>query len=874
MDSKRPGRPRRATTSAGDFADDALESAFDPLAEAGLAGAPRDLPVLPVRNTVLLPHMIVPLFVDREPALRAVEYAMAHDHTILIVTQKSEQISDPAPHDVYTMGTECVISRMTRLNDGATSVMAQGLRRFRIQEWLPQPGFGRARGVAYEEPDERGPRIEALARAALNGFEDVTRLSAKLTEESYLQALSIETPGSLSDFIASQIEISIEARQDLLETLSPAQRLRRVTLLLRHEVNVLELERKIQDEVQREVDRGQREFYLREELRAIHRELGERDPMTRDNEELRDRVLAAGMTDEAQTRALRELERMEAMPPMAPEYGVLRAYLDWLIALPWSTRTTDTLDLRRVAATLDANHFGLQKVKDRIIEFMAVRKLAPEGRAPILCFAGPPGVGKTSLGRSIAEAMDRKFVRVSLGGVRDEAEIRGHRRTYVGALPGRILQTMKQAGVINPVFVLDEIDKLSSDFRGDPSSALLEALDPEQNNSFSDHYLEIAYDLSKVMFIMTANTLQTIPPALRDRMEVIELPGYTEEEKSHIARQFLIPRQMSDSGLTPSRIEIDDDAVSRIIREYTYEAGVRGLEREIAAIMRRVARRVAEGRRHPAHVTAQRVPAYLGPQKHYPTEAEADDLLGAATGLAWTPSGGDLTLVEAQAVPGHGAMILTGQLGDVMKESAQAALTLIRARAAGLGLAESFHERTDMHIHLPAAGIPKDGPSAGVTMIVAMISALIGQHVRRDVAMTGEITLRGRVLPVGGVKEKALAASRAGITTVLLPRRNLRDLDDAPQAVRDRLRLIAVDTIDDVIAHALRAPARGAAVETAIVSGALSGRAPRPSQPLTDAVAASGRDGRDGRDGRGERPRPRGDTPDAPRPAPPIRAGL
>ncbi len=863
---RRPGRPRRNRARDGVLPGDILSGSSGPLDEADIVRVPRDLPVLPVRNTVLLPNMIVPLFVDREPALRAVEYAMEHERVILIVTQRSERMSDPSPQDVFTMGTECIINRVMRLNDGATSVMVQGIRRFRIHEWLPQTGFGRARGVAYEEPDERGPQVEALARAALRSFEDVTKLSQKLTEDSYIQALNVETPGALADFIAAQIEPPIEARQDLLETLSPSQRLRRVTLLLRNEITVLELERKIQDDVQREVDHGQREYYLREQLRAIHRELGERDPATRDNEELREKILAAGMPEETLTRALRELERMEAMPPMAPEYGVLRTYLDWLIALPWTTRTMDTIDLRRVAETLDTNHFGLQKVKDRIIEFMAVRKLAPEGRTPILCLVGPPGVGKTSLGRSVAEALDRKFVRVSLGGVRDEAEIRGHRRTYVGALPGRIIQTMKQAGVINPVFVLDEIDKLASDFRGDPSAALLEALDPEQNNSFSDHYLEIAYDLSKVMFIMTANTLQTIPAPLRDRMEIIEIPGYTEEEKAHIARQFLIPRQMIDSGLTSNRIEIDDEAVIRILREYTYEAGVRGLEREISAIMRRVARRVAEGRRHKAHVTAQRVPAYLGPQKHYPTEAETDDLIGAATGLAWTPSGGDLTMVEAQAVPGRGAMILTGQLGEVMKESAQASLTLIRARAAALGLPDAFHERTDIHIHLPAAGIPKDGPSAGVTMTIAMISALTGQPVRRDVAMTGEITLRGRVLPVGGVKEKALAASRAGITTVLLPRRNLRDLDEAPQTVRDQLTLVPLDTIDDVIAHALRETARSPRVEpAATVSGALTGRPQRPSRPLTDQVAASGRV---------ERARPRAESAVTGQPAPPIRAGM
>jgi ATP-dependent Lon protease len=859
---RRPGRPRRAHDHTGEGPFGAGEpSGGEP------RGVELELAVLPVRNTVLLPHMVVPLFVDREPALRAIEHAMSNDRTILIVTQRDEQIPDPSPQDVYLFGTECHINRVARLNDGgAANLVAQGVRRFRILEWLPQSGFGRARGVAYEEPDERGPELEALARAALDYFETVTRLSAKFTEDIYLQALNIEEPGALADFIAAQIEPPIAARQDLLETLSPSQRLRRVALLLRNEINVLELEHKIHDEVQGEVDRGQEEFYLREQLRAIQRRLGERDPATRDIDELRDRIYAANLPEEPQERALHEVERLEAMPPMAPEYSMLRTYVDWLISLPWTVRTPDTIDLKRVATTLDTHHYGLQKIKDRIIEHMAVRKLAPDGKTPILCLVGPPGVGKTSLGRSVAEALGRKFVRVSLGGVRDEAEIRGHRRTYVGALPGRIIQTMKTAGVINPVFVLDEIDKLASDFRGDPAAALLEVLDPEQNNSFSDHYLEIAYDLSKVMFIMTANSLQAIPAPLLDRMEVIEISGYTEEEKIAIARQFLIPRQMTDTGLKANIIEIDDDAVARIIREYTYEAGVRGLEREIGAVMRRVARRVAEGRRHPAHVTAQRVPAYLGPQKHFPTEAETDDLIGAATGLAWTPSGGDLTLVEAQAVPGRGAMILTGQLGEVMKESAQTSLTLIRARATALALPEAFHERTDIHIHLPAAGIPKDGPSAGVTMTLAMISALTGQPVRRDVALTGEITLRGRVLPVGGVKEKTLAAYRAGITTVLLPRRNMRDLENVPQKVRASLTVIAIDTIDDVIAHAFRETNSASRVESApSVSGALTSRSARPSRPAVDSVAASGR---------GERPRPLGETPGAAPMTSPLRAGV
>jgi len=808
-------------------------------------GLIRDLPVLPVRNTVLLPHMVAPLFIDREPALKAVEAAMAVDHTILIVAQRSEHISDPVPQDIYEIGTECVISRVLKMPDGATSVLVQGVRRFRIQRWTQRSPFGRVRGLAYEEPDTRSSQIEALARTALRTFEAITKLSQRLNEEAYIQALNIDRPGSLADYVVSQLEPPIQVRQDILETLDPADRLRRTVVLLQREMTVLEMERKIQDDVQQEVDNGQREYFLREQMRVIQRELSGHDPAVRDAQELRAKIEAAGMPPESLEKALHELERLEAMPSMAPEYGVLRGYLDWLTALPWSLRTQDHLDLRRVSDLLDERHYGLHKVKDRIIEYMAVRKLAPEGRTPILCLAGPPGVGKTSLGRSIAEALGRKFVRISLGGVRDEAEIRGHRRTYVGALPGRIIQAMKQAGVVNPVFVLDEIDKLASDFRGDPAAALLEALDPEQNNSFSDHYLEVPYDLSQALFIMTANVLDTIPAPLRDRMEVIELPSYTEEEKLHIARRFLIPRQMIDAGLSSTRIEIDDDAVRRIIREYTYEAGVRNLERELGAVMRRVARRVAEGRRHKAHVTSQRVPAYLGQQKHFPTEAEERDEIGVATGLAWTAAGGDLTTIEVMAVPGHGAIMLTGRVGDVMKESAQAALTYIRARADALGLASDFYEHVDIHVHLPAASIPKDGPSAGVTMAIAMISALTSRETRRDVAMTGEITLRGRVLPVGGVKEKALAAHRAGILTLILPRRNIKDLDELPAEIREALTIIAVDTMDEVLTNALREPVRRPMLEPGPepaphVSGGLA-HAPRPARPLGEAIAAAGR---------------------------------
>ncbi|HLJ81921.1 MAG TPA: endopeptidase La, partial [Ktedonobacterales bacterium] len=629
----RRARRVRATLSN----DPAREPGYEPTSGTDAAEAiARDLPVLPVRNTVLLPNMVVPLFIDREPALQAIEAAMASERTILIVSQRSEQTEDPTYQDVYSVGTECAINRVLRMPDGTNSVLVQGARRMRIDAWLQHSPYGRVQGTAFPEPDDLNDQLVALARAALASFETCTKLSPRLTEDAYIQALNIERPGALADFIVAQLEPPISVRQDLLETFDPLARLRKACKLLQRELNVLELEHKIHDEVQQEADRGQREYFLREQLKAIQRELGEHDPTLREAIELRTRIQQAGMPGEIQARALKELERLEAMPSMAPEYSVLRNYIDWLVALPWCNETRDSLDLRHVAAVLDANHFGLEKVKDRILEFIAVRKLAPEGRAPILCLAGPPGVGKTSLGRSIAEALGRKFARISLGGVRDEAEIRGHRRTYVGALPGRILQTMKSVGTMNPVIVLDEIDKLASDYRGDPAAALLEVLDPEQNNTFSDHFLEVPYDLSRVFFVLTANVLHTIPAPLRDRMEVIEITGYTEEEKASIAQRFLVPKQMRDTGLSLARVEIEDAAIQRIIREYTFEAGVRGLEREISAILRRVARRVAEGRRYKAVVSASRVPAYLGPQKHFPTEAEEQDEIGVATGLAWT----------------------------------------------------------------------------------------------------------------------------------------------------------------------------------------------------------------------------------------------
>ncbi len=704
---------------------------------------------------------------------------------------------------MYSVGVEGVIDRHLKMPDGTTSVLIRGQRRLRSIEYTLQAPFLRARVEAVHEEAELTLALEALVRAVLALFEKCIRLSHSLPDEAYITAMNIDNPGWLADFIVSSIEPPIAERQDILEAFHVEERLQKVSILLSKELHILELESHIHDQVQQEVDKTQRDYFLREQLKAIQKEMGELDPTTRENQELREKILSSGMSEEVKARATKELERLIAIPSMAPEGAVVRTYLDWLVSLPWSQATVDRLDIKEAATILEENHYGLGKVKERILEYIAVRKLSQTMRSPILCFVGPPGVGKTSLGRSIAEALNRKFVRLSLGGIHDEAEIRGHRRTYVGALPGRILQTMKTAGTTNPLFVLDEIDKIGADFRGDPSAALLEVLDPEQNHAFSDHYLEVPYDLSKVIFLTTANVLHPIPAALRDRLEVIELPGYTEQEKLHIARQFLIPRQMSEHGLKPTRVEIQDEAIHRIIREYTFEAGVRNLEREIAAVMRKVARKVAEGRRTKAKVTAEKIPDYLGPQKQFYGQAEEEDEVGVATGVAWTSAGGDLTTVEATLMDGRGNLTLTGQLGDVMKESAQAALSYARSRAGQFGLEPRFYEKYDIHLHLPAGGIPKDGPSAGITMAVALISALTKRATHRDVAMTGEITLRGRVLPIGGVKEKVLAAHRAGIKTFILPKRNMKDLEDVPRDILRDMRFVPVERMDSVIAVAL-----------------------------------------------------------------------
>lgn len=762
-----------------------------------------ELPVLPIRNTVLFPNVVTPLFVGREQSIKAIEAAMNKNRVLFVATQLDEELEDPGPCDMYAVGVEAVIDRMLKMPDGTTSILIHGQRRLRRVEYLPKKLCMHVRAEVVPDEVERNLALEAMVRAVRALYEKCVKLSDSLSEEAIITAMNIDSPGWLADFIVSTLDVPLAARQEILEAFNVEERLQKTSILLSKELSILELESHIHDQVQQEVDKTQREYFLREQLKAIQRELGETDPAFRENFELREKILSCGMSEEVQARALKELERLNTMPSMAPDGGIIRTYLDWLVSLPWNKATVDQLDIATAAKVLAENHYGLEKVKERILEYIAVRKLSDTMRSPILCFVGPPGVGKTSLGRSIAAALNRKFVRLSLGGIHDEAEIRGHRRTYVGALPGRILQTMKTAGTMNPLFVLDEIDKIGADFRGDPSAALLEVLDPEQNAAFSDHYLEVPYDLSQVIFLTTANVLHPVPAALRDRLEVIELPGYTEEEKLHIARQFLIPKQMKEHGLKPSRVEIGDAAVQRIIRDYTFEAGVRNLEREIATVMRKVARKVAEGRRTKTKVTPEKIADYLGPQKHYYGLAEEEDEAGIATGVAWTSAGGDLMTVEATLMDGKGNLTLTGQLGDVMKESAQAALSYARSRAGQLGAESRFYEKYDIHLHLPAGSIPKDGPSAGITMATALISALTKRASRRDVAMTGEITLRGRVLPVGGVKEKVLAAHRAGIKTFILPKRNMNDLVDVPQEVIQALHFVPVERMDDVIPIAL-----------------------------------------------------------------------
>ncbi len=764
-----------------------------------------EYPLLPVRDAVVFPHMMIPLFVGRDRSLRAVDEALEADHHIIIVTQKEAEIRDPTPEDLYTVGTLASIARMLRMPDGTTSILVEGLQRARIVEYTQARSFFRVRAMPIIESVDSQPLTEALMRAALALFEKCVQLSRSLPEDAYVSAMNAEDPGWLADVIAAHLNLDLSERQDILETLDPVIRLQKLSVLLAKELDVLELEDQIHSQVQEEVDKTQREFVLREQMKIIQSELGEMDPLTQEKGELREKIAAAQMPDEVREKAEKELARLDVMPPMSPETGVIRTYLDWLIELPWVNETTDNSDVSEVAALLDHEHYGLPKAKERIVEYIAVRRLAGEKmRSPILCFVGPPGTGKTSLGRSIAKALGRNFVRVSLGGIRDEAEIRGHRRTYIGALPGRVIQIMRRAKSVNPVFMLDEIDKVGADFRGDPSAALLEVLDPEQNHAFSDHYLDVDYDLSKVMFITTANILDPIPPALEDRMEVIEFPGYIEEEKLEIAKRFLIPRQLEEHGLTD--LKFSDQALRKLIREYTYEAGVRNLERAIATICRKAARAIAERKRVPRKISPHSLMRFLGPPQYSYGLMEEKDEVGLATGIAWTPGGGDTMAVEVTLMEGKGNLILTGQLGDVMQESAQAALSYTRSHATDLGIRKKQFDKLDIHIHVPEGAIPKDGPSAGVPIAAALVSALSRRPVHREVGMTGEITLRGRILAIGGLKEKVLAAHRAGLKKVLIPKKNEKDLREIPKKVRKDLEFIFVDRMDEVLPVALTKP--------------------------------------------------------------------
>ncbi|MEJ5241808.1 MAG: endopeptidase La [Anaerolineales bacterium] len=755
---------------------------------------------------IVFPRMVSPIFIWDQTTRRAIQAAQSRNQTVILLYRSETPVSESqlTLKDFLPVGVEAAIGRLVEMPDGASSALAQARRRVEILAVLQVQPYLRVRARVISEAVPMTRQTQALMRTALDLFERCVQLDRSIPEEAHAFAINISEPGWLADMLTTAMSFNEEIRREMLLISDPNERLMRLNRHLAEEVNVLELEDEIHTRVQSEVDRAQREMYLREQMRQIQNELGEGDLWTRELNELRQRIEAAHLPPEPKKVALHEVERLQQMPPMSPEVGMIRTYIDWILELPWTKVTEDKLDVRRAAKILDRDHYGLRKAKERILEYIAVRSLKPKkNRQPILCFVGPPGTGKTSFGRSIAQALGRVFVRVSLGGVRDEAEIRGHRRTYIGALPGRILQTMRRAGVANPLFMLDEIDKLGSDFRGDPAAALLEVLDPEQNHAFSDHYLEIPFDLSKVMFITTANTLATIPPALLDRLEVIEFPGYIEEEKIEIARRYLIPRQMEENGIQDLKVEFDIEALKRIIREYTYEAGVRNLEREIGHICRKIARLKAEGKPYPERITPDLIEKFLDPPQYFPPEAERRDEVGVAQSLAWTENGGEVMVVEVAVLDGKGNLQMTGQLGEVMQESCQAALTYVKSRAAAFGIDYEVFDRMDIHIHLPEGAIPKDGPSAGITIATAMLSALTGRPVYHTVGMTGEITLRGRVLPIGGTREKVLAAHRAGLKTVILPEKNLKDLVDIPKAVRTDLKIVPVRHMDEVLKIAL-----------------------------------------------------------------------
>ena len=765
----------------------------------------RELPLVALRETVIFPEMIVPLQVGRDKSIQALNRAVADSTPIALVTQRQadrEDIADPS--ELYAVGTLAKIAQVVQLQDGTVRAIVQGQERLRLIEFIDNEPFILARVEVVKDKPAKDLQVQALVRTVQGQIEAYVQSGAPVPPEAAVAARNITEPGLLADMVAYSPDMTTEQRQQLLETIDVVERLKLVSSFLGRQIEILELKGKIQSEVKSEMDKTQREYILREQLKAIQRELGEEDPQQAEINELREKVEQAGMPEEVKTRALKEVDRMSRIPSASPEVGVIRTYVDWLISLPWNVSTEDVLDIKQAAKILDEDHYGLEKIKERILEYLAVRTLADEIRSPILAFVGPPGVGKTSLGKSIAKAMGRKFVRMSLGGIHDEAEIRGHRRAYIGALPGRIIQSIKTGGSNNPVFMLDEVDKIGMDFRGDPSSALLEVLDPEQNNTFQDNYLEVPFDLSKTLFIATANLLDPIPPPLRDRMEIVQLPGYTEQEKIEIGKRFLIPKQKTNHGLKDNHIEITDGAMTELVRSYTHEAGVRNLEREIANVMRKVARQVAEGRKRKTVIDEKKLAELLGPQRFEYGELEAEDQIGSATGLVVTEVGGDVVAIEVTRMEGREDFILTGQLGEVMRESARAGLSWTRANARALGIEREIFEKNTLHIHVPAGAIPKDGPSAGITMATAMVSALTGSPVRKDVAMTGEITLRGRVLPIGGLKSKILAAHLSGAKTVIIPRKNEKDLRDIPDEIRKSMKLILVDSMDQVLDAALR----------------------------------------------------------------------
>jgi len=765
------------------------------------------LPIVPLRDVVVFPHMMMPFVIGRPSSIRALEHALGKDKRIFLAAQHDASTDDPKAEDIYTMGCVANVVQSLKLPDSNIKVLVEGVERARVIEWKEDKGFYRVVVKVLQRQKDTAGDVEQTMSRVVTLFEQYVKLSNNLHYDAMIAAVRVDDPGKLADTISAHLLVGIDEKQNLLEIVSPLERLNRIAGILEAEVDKLQVDRRIQSRVKKQMEKAQKEYYLNEKMKAIQKELGRKDDKGNEAEDLKKKIEQARMPKDVEEKAIQELKRLEAMPPMSAEATVSRNYLDWLIAVPWHKKTKENRDLKNAEAVLNEDHYGLEKIKDRILEFLAVRALVKKPKATILTFVGPPGVGKTSLAKSIARAMNRKFVRLSLGGVRDEAEIRGHRRTYIGAFPGQIIQMMKKATSLNPVFLLDEIDKMSMDFRGDPSAALLEVLDPEQNNTFADHYLDVEYDLSNVMFICTANVLHTIPQALRDRMEVLQLAGYTEQEKIEISKRFLVAKAIEGAGLTDKNIVFADDAVQAVIQRYTREAGVRNLEREISSICRKVARKVVvDGPETFETITAEKVTEYLGVPRYRPSVAEEQNEIGVATGLAWTEVGGEILVTETTLMPGRGRLMLTGKLGDVMQESAQAAMSFVRTRAEEFGIQKDFNRKLDVHVHIPEGAIPKDGPSAGITLATALISALARVPARRDVAMTGEITLRGKVLPIGGVKEKLLAAHRAGVKTIIIPKDNEKDLADIPKNVLDVLAIHMVSHMDEVLKIALDGP--------------------------------------------------------------------